>query len=233
MKLSTCIRKLILPLVILSVFFAITTAVAALFPNGPGYLDDVFELLDLRKERNLATWFESVLLLICAASFVPLVGLAERLADGRRTFRWLFLLFAVGCVYLSADESAMIHEKVGTLFERATGVTEGSAIDGRGFSWLLVFGPIALGGLCLIPFTLGRVISGMPVETRRKRAAWLLLVGMVLCVPAVLVLEWLEACTVGRVGLAMTLTAFEESLELVPALCLVSCNSILSAAYHL
>lgn len=108
---------------------------------GPATREFV-QMFDLNAESNLPSWYSSFLWLIAAHFAFDRRGETEEavLRNG-----WLAL--AVGCILLSLDESAMLHERVGIL------------LDSRGqspiYDWMLVGIPLTLlAGLFFVRFLL-------------------------------------------------------------------------------
>lgn len=80
---------------------------------GHEYAGGFVPLFDLNTEKNVPTWFSSALLLACA--FV-LWRIADKTALHKEpdVDRWRLLSF--GFAYLSMDETAMLHERIGFIF---------------------------------------------------------------------------------------------------------------------
>lgn len=108
-------------------------------------LASYLELFNLDGELTLPAWLESTLLL-AAALLMAMSGTAARRHDPRNALPW-FILAAV-FVFLSADESMQIHERLSIVvnsFGTFTGILS--------FSWVVAMTPIvALIGLLYVPF---------------------------------------------------------------------------------
>lgn len=234
MKLSELPRRLLVPLVLLSVVFTGWTLASPYVEAGSGLAGWIHRNLDLRHEVTLAVCFEGFLILVCGMSFVPLSSLGRLRKGFPRYFRVLFILCAAGCVFLAADEGLMIHERLGARLEASTGLTAGSRIEGWGFSWVLVYGPAALTALVIISCALGRMIAAMPAASRLRRRAWVFLGLVVLAVPAVLTCEIVEAAAMsGGAPGAPVVDGIEETLEIIGALGLLACNVTIAREYRL
>ena len=78
----------------------------------PGVLGLV-SLFDLDSETNIPSWYSSSALLMCGV-VLALIAAVRRRQEDRFLTHWTVL--AVGFVYLSADETAGIHEVIGPMF---------------------------------------------------------------------------------------------------------------------
>ncbi len=67
----------------------------------------IVRLVNLSREGNIPTWYQSSALLALAAAAAVVAVAAFRSGNA---FRMHWAVLAVGCVYLSADEAAAIHE---------------------------------------------------------------------------------------------------------------------------
>lgn len=75
-----------------------------------GHASWTFQLLfDLNGESNIPTWFSSAQLFTIGIIFFTT---ARDLKATHMHFRWLLTLLALGFIYLSMDETAMIHERL-------------------------------------------------------------------------------------------------------------------------
>lgn len=72
------------------------------------YSDTFMALFDLDSESNVPTWFSSVLLLANASLLALIAFAAFRVRD---RWRWYWCGLALVFVYLSMDETAMLHER--------------------------------------------------------------------------------------------------------------------------
>lgn len=82
---------------------------------GYDYALGFVPLFFMYSEQNIPTWFSSIILLLCSGLLYVIAIAKKNRLDS--TYRyWLFLCFAF--LLLSADETAMIHEKIGQLTNR-------------------------------------------------------------------------------------------------------------------
>jgi hypothetical protein len=88
--------------------------------HGLGYssLTGLIQVLDLDRERNLATWYASLQLAFAALLLVDAAS-AERLRGGRHYHRLNLLAF--GFCYLSVDEYLSLHERLVPAMQLAVG----------------------------------------------------------------------------------------------------------------
>lgn len=163
-----------------------------------------FAMLDLNAEANIPTWVSASLMLVVSL-LALLVAAATRNGGKRGWFGWG--LIAAGAMYISLDELAQLHERLGGV-EPPPGQSGGVLY----FTWVipaLVLVPIVL--MVILPFLLR-----LPRRTR-----WLLLAGGGLYLAGALGMEmlagpWAEAH--GQLNFRFALMAhIEEVLELLAA----------------
>lgn len=139
MKIRELLRLLLLPLIILCLL-VIAQSFFACFTQGlSGLLDYLNAVIDLREERTVGTWFESILFVITGLSFF----LVSRHPALPKAGKVLLVLMALGFCFLSADEALVLHEFMGYQLEQATGIVKDTALEQRGFSWVLLYAPVA------------------------------------------------------------------------------------------
>lgn len=170
----------------------------------------IYALIDIRREGTVGTWFESALFLLCGLAAADLGwrrGLTEVIGAWRV---WFLRCLALGCTVLSLDEAAQLHEQIGQRIEKSTGVFEGQAIDGIGFSWVLVHGVPAIVATVFVIILFSRMVPG----PRRggTRVAFTL---MAITPPSVIALEILEGLAWAHGNRSTFLTCIEETCEIV------------------
>ncbi len=108
----------------------------------------MMRFVDLDYESNLPTWFSSfewmVLALVCAANAVVLHCRARA-----RVTVGVWSLLACGATFLSVDEVAVLHERLGTILEEAAraapaGSTLHALLGFPSYYWILAYLPIAI-----------------------------------------------------------------------------------------
>jgi hypothetical protein len=107
-------RKIALFLLAIAVFltvsFMITQAIKFYTPETRLKWHFI-TMFSMGQENTIPTWY-STLLLFAAAALLALIGLSCKLEKNRFTYHWLIMsLIFLG---LSVDESASLHEKLGT-----------------------------------------------------------------------------------------------------------------------
>ena len=146
MKIRELLRLLFYPLIILCLLVSAQSFFSYYTQGMSGLLDYLNAILDLREERTVGTWLESILFVIAGLSFF-LVSRHPVLSKSGKT---LLILMALGFCFLSADEALALHEFMGYQLEEATGIVKDTALEQRGFSWVLLYAPVAAGLFILI-----------------------------------------------------------------------------------
>lgn len=88
-------------------------------------------LLDVGQDQSIPAWFSAFLLLSCSV-LLAIISFVVKNAGGRYVNRWRIL--AIIFLYLSVDEGASIHEKLGRLTRYVFGFF-GSELDGP--AWVI------------------------------------------------------------------------------------------------
>ena len=137
MKVRELLRLLFWPLIGLCFLIAAHTFFTQYTQGMSKLLDYLNGIVDLREERMIGTWFESLLFAIVGLSFF----LVSRHPALSKFGRALLVLMALGFCFLSADEALALHEFMGYEFEQATGIVKGTTLEKRGYSWILLYAP--------------------------------------------------------------------------------------------
>ena len=121
---------------ILTFFISLFLIETILIILGYFYRNNLF--FNLSAEANLPTWFSSIQLfsigiITVALYFLETLLMKKKLINFKRSWLWLFVAFVF--FYLSADETAQIHETLGELFQPYL-----TRIFGMG-PWLLLYMP--------------------------------------------------------------------------------------------
>lgn len=197
-------------------FYAVLATVAGLLIGATALSDlqapivanPVGRQLDLKLEANAAVWFSSLVLAMAAATSAAIgFGCAPTVVSRR-----LWLLIAVFFLGISIDETAQLHERMGTQFTTRFGtvswLTEGTL---PAFAWLLVLAPLILVFIaCVIA-----ALRTWPSLDRRSRR---LVIAGLGCWIGVLAAESVQAQLM-RWSLERSLQGVvEEGLELAGAL---------------
>lgn len=163
-----------------------------------------FAMLDLNAEANIPTWLSASLLLVVGLLAMLVAGASRHM---RRVVWMGWALLAVGAMYISLDELAQLHERLGGV-EPPPGQAGGIFY----FRWVipaLVMLPVVL--ILILPFLLS-----LPSRTR-----WLLLAGGSIYLAGALGMEmiagpWVEAHGQMNVEFAL-MSHIEEVLEMLAA----------------
>jgi hypothetical protein len=234
MKLQSLLEKLALPLFLISLFFIATTFIAYFTQNnewqrlGGANLHRILQLLDLREENTLATWFSSMIFLSTSASLVLLGwGNSSNYTISRLT-RLVFQLTAIGACLLSADEVASIHETMGKWFGRwVFKMMVNAPVEDKGYLWVPLFAPLMLTAFLAGTYFLAKVIAQMPSPHRQRQWAYSALLMALICLPGVFVLESLEFS-----GKAI-ISCFEEAAEIIGMYGLFRCSLMIARQHQL
>jgi hypothetical protein len=129
------------PPLVVRIFVVGTAVMAALALTGFALGAD-WQLVKLGEENNIPTWFSSVQLFAIALVLSPIVA---RDANRRRPSTWVLAVVPGLFAFLSLDEVAMIHERIGAALKTDGGIGTGL----RTGPWMLVFVPL-VGVLVLV-----------------------------------------------------------------------------------
>ncbi len=226
---------------LIALFFILTTFLAYLSQGADWQrffginLHRVLELLDLREENTLATWFSSMVFLAVGISFLLLGWGSSPAFSISRLTRFVFQLTAIGAVLLSADEVASIHETAGKSFQRfVSSVWAQAPPDERGYFWVVLFAPFLLGGFLAAAYVLRKFIARMPTTRDwQRQSAYLALLVAFLCLPGVFVFELFE-WHLDNLNQGVTiLSCWEETFELLGMYSLFLCAMLIARRYQL
>ncbi len=131
-------------------------------------------LFSFRLESNFSTWFSSMLLAIASYFAYSCSVASKTYQNGKRM--WQFL--AVCLIFMSLDETAMIHESIGLLL-RKYAFRPGSVNS----AWVIVSGPIVLFTIIIFTFKLKKYLKFS------KKVRDMLLTGALLYLSGAFVLE--------------------------------------------
>jgi hypothetical protein len=155
------------------------------WPDYGTYPQDLVYFFHLDREGNLPSWFAS-------AQFMALAAIIWAISVLQPAQRLMWRLCAAGALFLSFDEGAQFHEKVGNFIEREVAAPAPHSIGGAvkefgSYYWLLVYAPLALPVLAVLFWFVRREMG--------RRVYWLAFAAALYLGGAV-VLEYLE----GRYG---------------------------------
>lgn len=203
MKVRELLRLLFWPLIILCILCGGQTFFAHYTQGTSRLLDYLNSIIDMREERTIGTWFETLLFALTGISFF-LVSSHPALPKLGKS---LLVLMALGFCLLSADEMLSLHEFMGYELEQATGIVKGTHLDQRGYSWVLVYGPVAVAIFSILFGSYRRMTKTMPKKTANNcfLLAWVAIELVVLC-------EVADGLSTIEIGI---LPCIEECFELV------------------
>lgn len=108
-------------------------------------------LFNMTREDGLASWF-MVLQTIVAAITLLLISLIERDRQATTKKHWYWAILALFFLYLSADDAAKIHERLGTLYD-SYGSDNGIASLFPSYGWHVAVLPFfVVAGLAMLGF---------------------------------------------------------------------------------
>lgn len=223
MKIHELLRLLLWPVISACVLLVLVTFFAQWVEGRSAILDYFLGIIDLRDERTFGTWFEGCVFLLTGVSFF----LVSRHHDLPLFGKIFFVLAAAGFCFLSADESMSLHEFFGYEFEKLTGNVEGTRLQERGYSWVLLYGPVALAMLGIM-HRFYRTLC-----CRVRPAAHTLFAGAWLGITAVLLMENAESWMVLFSKDLPYMTCFEELFELMALMLFYSANLLIAEEHDL
>jgi hypothetical protein len=219
LKIRELLRLLFWPLIILCLV-VITQSFFAYYTQGLSTLLDYLNaIIDLREERTIGTWFESILFVITGLSFF-LVSRHPALSKFGKT---LLILMALGFCFLSADEALVLHEFMGYELEQVTGIVKDTALEQRGFSWVLIYAPAALAVFSLVSCQYRRMTKTSP--ERAAGICWLL---AWVAVELVVLFEVAVGWSILQHAEVHIFACFEEAMELVFIMLFYSANLLIA-----
>lgn len=186
------IKLLYAVIIATGLFFILTTSPLIVIPIVEGQALSVNSLsdfikfqLDLKHERNVATWYSSCLLLL--AAIAALINLQSNShlpkASHARRAGWAFV--ALILIGLSADETATIHETLAPLINFLNkGNQSGQVAQGAG-DWILLLLPL------IVILAIAMALFFWLTFRKQKKILWIAL-GGILCWACVIFAESIE-----------------------------------------
>ncbi len=240
MELRTLLSKLAFPLFILMLFFVVTTFLAFFTQDAHWnrFLGlnwhRIFQLLDMRTEQSVATWFSSTIFLATALSFTVLGwGNFSHPTISPMT-RLIFRLTAMGACVISADEVGGVHETVGKRVGDIINQAAQMPLDEKGFSWIVVFAPIALVCLSWLGYALRKLI--VPLAPKLRNQLYVVLWTALICLPSVFFWEALAGYFDYQGLIAekeLIFLCLEETSEVLGMYCLFLIATVMARVYRL
>lgn len=176
-------------------------------------IHDVLYHLDFTHDFTFASWFISVVLLLIAFGLF-LIGFSKNEKTKLSTFQQgLLKLFSIIFILLSADQILGFRYNIGKKIEYTFGLFENMNIEYLGYSWLLIFIPLAI--ICYIFFiyTINKLSKNIRnVKERKITAKHFKLVSLL--IPVYLILSVLEALLLHSGSSIGLFIYFEEFVKL-------------------
>lgn len=231
MKISDLISSLIKPLVFISIGIIIIAFLLYLNDNFASLKHGwIIRKFDIRRENNVAVWFESNLFLLVALSFVPLGFSKELKSEFNKFVKFFFQISVFGFVFLALDELISVHEYLGKFIENRTGITEGTNIEEVGFGWILVYAPIVFVGSFFVWSIWGKLLKELGEESYEKGRKFVILI-IVGAISTVL-MEVIEGFFWFSNKVDTIFPCIEEGIELMTLLSFLACNNILIKGFE-
>lgn len=205
MKLRELLRLLLWPIAGICLLLSAQAFFAHYTQGQSRLLDYLNGIIDLREERTIGTWFESLLFALTGASFF----LVSRHPALPKFGKMLLVLMALGFIFLSADEMLSLHEFAGFQLEQASGIVQDTRLQERGYSWVLLYGPLAISVFGLVSGYYCRMTS-----VSEKRAASIFFLLAWVAVELVVLLEVADGWSILWRKDWTILSCFEEAFEL-------------------
>jgi hypothetical protein len=219
LKIRELLRLLLWPLIGLCVLVGAQAFFAHYTEGMSKLLDYINAIIDMREERTIGTWFETLLFALTGISFF-LVSRHPALSKIGRT---LLVLMALGFCFLSADEMLSLHEFMGYELEQATGIVQDTRLDQRGYSWVLLYAPAALVVCGLVSGQYYRM-----TKTSRTRAASKCYLLAWLAVELVVLCEMIDGWSILENMDLSVVPCIEESMELVFIMLFYAANLLIA-----
>jgi hypothetical protein len=219
LKIRELLRLLLWPLIGLC-FLVGAQAFFAHYTQGMSRLLDYLNaIVDLREERTIGIWFQTLLFALTGVSFF----LVSRHPALPKFGKILLVLMALGFCFLSADEMLSLHEFMGYELEQVTGIVKDTTLDQRGYSWVLLYAPAALVVCSILSCFYYRM-----TKTSWNRTASICYLLAWLAVELVVLCEVVDGWSIlNRIDLSVV-PCFEESLELVFIMLFYSANLLIA-----
>ncbi len=219
MKIRELLRLLLWPMIILCLLVSAQAFFAHYTQGLSKLLDYLNSIIDLREERTLGTWFESLFFSITGLSFF----LVSRHPVLSKLGKTLLILMALGFCFLSADEMLSLHEFMGYEFEQATGIVKDTRLDQRGYSWVILYAPAAMVVCGLISRSYYRM-----TKTSWNRSASICYLLAWFAIELVVLCEMIDGWSIREKVDLSVVPCIEESLELVFIMLFYTANLLIT-----
>jgi hypothetical protein len=217
MKVRELLRLLLWPLIGLCFLVGAQTFFAHYTEGMSRLLDYLNAIIDMREERTVGTWFETLFFALAGLSFL----LVSRHPALPKLGKYLLVLMALGFCFLSADEMLSLHEFMGYELEQATGIVKDTRLEQRGYSWVLLYAPAAV-------VVAGFLLSYYRRMTKDNKAASICFLLAWVAVELVVLCEVLAGWSILEQMDLSIVPCIEESMELVFIMLFYSANLLIA-----
>lgn len=155
-------------------------------------IHDLFYHLDYTHDYTFATWFVSFMILLVSAGFFLIGNSSREKSKISSSQQGIIKLFSVMLFYLSADEILGFKYYLGKKLEYTIGFLDNTNIEHLGYSWILIYIPLALIFFVFFVFVFNKLAKSIRnVKERSEATKYYHLV--ILLVPIYLILAVLES----------------------------------------
>ena len=129
------ISDLVRTLILITIFLIVSYIVLQILDNSIGgyYIENIYPFFDLSDERNLSTFYAVFLLALSSLLLYIISGLYRKNEQNGKPWLILSVIF----LFMAADESIGLHEKIGALFKRLIGSS--NLPDYLQYGWVLPY----------------------------------------------------------------------------------------------
>jgi len=212
--------------------FIVSTFIAQLTEWSFLGLDFIWYRFDLRREQNAAAWFSSISMLYCGCTFL-LISWHTEVIFRKISTKLFFSAVGFFSLFLSADESAELHEAMGEKLTETVHFLQGTALGNAGYSWILIFLPFLAASAVWAYFSIKDIIQSILGGGQLSRIAKYY-IGAFFFIFLVITLELAESFmfSMGNTGsLLFLLPCFEETAELLVIACFIFANFVIIQEY--
>lgn len=192
MKLKEFLKLIKSPILVMGITIAIFSLISYFFGFQITLVKDmgiftratygVFYHLDLTHDFTIASLYMSFLILISAFTFF-LMGWGDReKLKITSSQQGILKLFSGLMLLLSVDEILDLRRQLGMSIESATGFLDGTKLEHLGFSWLLVYLPLALVSLIIFSIFFHKFIKKIK-NVRQRTFAYRYFWAVIIFVP--------------------------------------------------
>lgn len=223
------------PLVLFIIIISIFTFISYLDPassNDFKLRHIMWWKLDLLQEGNLATWFSSILFMICGLSFTIIGWNNSKLFVFPIFFKYFFRFMSMVCYALSADEVVCIHQFFEKYIEKNIMHITSLPIQAIVYFLGLLAIPIILFSIIINIYIFYKIFLKIP-KSKSKQYAWgflsFALIGTLYIFLSNAAEGYLDYHHISH----RFISCLEEVIELLVLFCFIKCNIIIAKSYDL